>query len=367
MFSKIKNYITENTGILIRLDDIAENMNWDLMKKLELLFEKHAIKPVLGVIPKNKDTDLLAYPKKDDFWQKIREWSSRGWEISMHGCTHVYETNSGKKDYFGYGGNSEFCEKSLENQIIKTLEDNNLTPKAIIAVNLFGQLCDYDSIKKIAKKYNLFLIEDAAQSFGASYKGQKSCSFGDVAATSFYPAKPLGCYGDGGAIFTNNTDISKIYRSIRVHGEGKDKYDNVRIGLNSRLDTLQAVVLLKKLEIFDEELELRNQLADYYNDNLKEYVEIPHIEKDNISSWAQYSIRVEEDRKRLIKILNDNNVPTAIFYEKPFNSLDIYKNLSSNNYNISEQTSNTIFSIPMHPYLSRSDQNKIISIIKNGI
>jgi predicted deacetylase len=137
MFSKIKNYITENTGILIRLDDIAENMNWDLMKKLELLFEKHAIKPVLGVIPKNKDTDLLAYPKKDDFWEKVREWSSRGWEISMHGCTHVYETNSGKKDYFGYGGNSEFCEKSLENQIIKIKDGLNKFEEEKIKVRSF--------------------------------------------------------------------------------------------------------------------------------------------------------------------------------------------------------------------------------------
>ena len=215
--------------------------------------------------------------------------------ISLTGATPVF-IDIDKHTY-----NIDTC--LLEKQIIKTLKDSNLIPKAIIAVNLFGQLCNYDRIKKIAKKYNLFLIEDAAQSFGASYKDQKSCSFGDVAATSFYPAKPLGCYGDGGAIFTNNIDIAKIYRSIRVHGEGKDKYDNVRIGLNSRLDTLQAVVLLKKIEIFDEELELRNQLAHYYNDNLKEYVKIPYIEKDNISSWAQYSIRVEKDRKKLIKII----------------------------------------------------------------
>ena len=252
----------------------------------------------------------------------------------------------------------------LEKQIIKTIEDKELIPKAIITVNLFGQLCDYDAINKIAKKYNLFLIEDAAQSFGASFKDRKSCSFGDVAATSFYPAKPLGCYGDGGAIFTNNVELAQIYRSIRVHGQGTNKYDNVRIGLNSRLDTFQAVILLHKLKIFDKELELRNDIAKYYSDNLENYVEVPHIEKDNISSWAQYSIRVTHGREKKIKILNDNNIPTAIFYEKPFNSLAIYKKISFGSYNVSENTSNTIFSIPMHPYLSRNNQNKIISIIK---
>jgi len=254
----------------------------------------------------------------------------------------------------------------LENQIIKTIEAKKLKPKAIITVNLFGQLCDYDSIKKIAKKYNLFLIEDAAQSFGASFKGRKSCSFGDVAATSFYPAKPLGCYGDGGAIFTNDVDLAQIYKSIRIHGQGANKYDNVRIGLNSRLDTFQAIVLIHKLKIFNKELELRNDIAKYYSDNLESYVEIPLIEKDNISSWAQYSVRVRNNREKMIKILNDNNIPTAIFYEKPFNSLALYKELSSGNYNVSENTSNTIFSIPMHPYLSRNNQNKIISIIQDS-
>jgi dTDP-4-amino-4,6-dideoxygalactose transaminase len=152
----------------------------------------------------------------------------------------------------------------LENQIKKVIKEGKLKPKAIIAVDLFGQLADYNAIKKIAEKFNLFLIEDAAQSFGASFKNIKSCSFGDVAATSFYPAKPLGCYGDGGAIFTNNKELANIYRSVRVHGQGKDKYDNVRIGLNSRLDTIQASVLLNKLDIFDDEIKLRNDIADYY-------------------------------------------------------------------------------------------------------
>ena len=253
----------------------------------------------------------------------------------------------------------------LEKQIIKTVKDKKLLPKAIIAVNLFGQICDYASIKEIAKKYDLIVIEDAAQSFGASYKGQKSCSFGDVAATSFYPAKPLGCYGDGGAIFTNDQKLAEIYRSIRVHGQGVDKYDNIRIGLNSRLDTFQAIILLHKLKIFDEELELRNNIAQYYTNNLNKYVKVPYVDFQHISAWAQYSVRVSSDRTKIIKKLNDTNIPIAIFYQKPFHTLDIYKDISYGEYSISDNVSNTIFSIPMHPYLSKNDQDIIISTIKN--
>ena len=226
-------------------------------------------------------------------------------------------------------------------------------------------MANYKKIKKIADKFDLFLIEDAAQSFGASFKGMKSCSFGDVAATSFYPAKPLGCYGDGGAIFTNNEELADIYRSIRVHGQGKDKYDNVRIGLNSRLDTIQAAVLLNKLEIFDNEIESRNNIADYYSEKLNDYVVIPFIDENNISSWAQYSILVnnEKERNGLIQYLNSKNIPTAIFYKKPFNKLDVYSNLNNNSFYISDKLSKIILSIPMHPYMKRNEQNLIIDSI----
>ncbi|MBI65756.1 MAG: aminotransferase DegT [Candidatus Marinimicrobia bacterium] len=253
----------------------------------------------------------------------------------------------------------------LEIEIKRVIKEGKLKPKAIIAVDLFGQLANYKKIKKIADKFDLFLIEDAAQSFGASFKGMKSCSFGDVAATSFYPAKPLGCYGDGGAIFTNNEELADIYRSIRVHGQGKDKYDNVRIGLNSRLDTIQAAVLLNKLEIFDNEIESRNNIADYYSEKLNDYVVIPFIDENNISSWAQYSILVnnEKERNGLIQYLNSKNIPTAIFYKKPFNKLDVYSNLNNNSFYISDKLSKIILSIPMHPYMKRNEQNLIIDSI----
>ena len=251
----------------------------------------------------------------------------------------------------------------LEEQIIRTLNEGIVIPKAIIVVNLFGQLSDYDKLEKIAKKFNLILIEDAAQSFGATYKDRRSCSFGNVSATSFYPAKPLGCYGDGGAIFTDDTELADIFRSIRVHGQGKDKYDNVRIGLNSRLDTIQAVVLKHKLEIFENELSSRNQIAEIYSKEITNKLQKPYLNKHNKSSWAQFSLLAnsEIERNNLIKFLSKNDIPTSIYYNKIFSELDIYKKLHLRKYPISKSISKRIFSIPMHPYLEENEINKIVS------
>ena len=277
--------------------------------------------------------------------------------ISLVGATPVFvdvEEMSFNIDY-----------KLLENKILTVINEGKYNPKAIIAVDLFGQLANYDRIEKIAKKYNLLLIEDAAQSFGASFNGKKAGSFGDLAATSFYPAKPLGCYGDGGAIFTNNIKLAKKIRSIRVHGEGKDKYDNIRIGLNSRLDTIQAIVLLEKMTIFDTEIKSRNNIAKYYTKHLSEYVKTPNIIEGNISSWAQYSILVNKhDRSKLIKHLMKENIPTAVFYKIPFNMLKLYNNSNKSSYKISLKLSKRILSIPMHPYLTKTEQNLIIKTIQ---
>ena len=247
----------------------------------------------------------------------------------------------------------------LEQTIKKIIKDNKVIPKAIIAVDLFGYLADYSAISKIAKKYNLILIEDAAQSFGASYKNNKSCSFGNIAATSFYPAKPFGCYGDGGAVFTNNSKIAEICKSIRVHGEGIDKYDNIRIGLNSRLDTIQAAVLLRKLEIFDKELKKRNAISEIFNERLKDYLQVPLIKKNHISSWAQYSVVVDGNRDEIIRYLTKKEIPTAIFYKKPFNQLDDFNKLIFGRYEVSLSLSKNIFSLPVHPYLSDEQIEKI--------
>ena len=251
----------------------------------------------------------------------------------------------------------------LESQIKDTIDKNEFKPKAIIAVDLFGQLADYSKIQKIAKKYNLLLIEDAAQSFGAKYKDKKSCSFGDVAATSFFPAKPLGCYGDGGAIFTNDIKYAEIFKSIRVHGQGTNKYDNVRIGLNSRLDTIQASVLLNKLTIFDDELLRRQNISSYYSNSLENLLETPHISNENFSSWAQYSLLAsdENSRNEIVELLNENDIPTAIYYKNIFSKMSLYN--CSKSFTISEKISKRIFSIPMHPYLTESEMDKIIDLI----
>jgi len=253
----------------------------------------------------------------------------------------------------------------LELEIQNVINNGILKPKAIITVDLFGQLADYGKISKIASKYNLILIEDAAQSFGATYNNKKSCSFGDIAATSFFPAKPFGCYGDGGAIFTNDSELAELCRSIRVHGKGNDKYDNIRIGLNSRLDTIQAVVLLNKFKIFESEIVSRNKIADKYSHELQSVLEIPYISDGNISSWAQYSLlcKDEIERDKLIKKINSAGIPTAIYYKTPFNKLDLYKNICNKDYPVSESHSLNIFSIPMHPYLEDSEINKITSTI----
>ena len=251
----------------------------------------------------------------------------------------------------------------LESQIKDTIDKNEFKPKAIIAVDLFGQLADYSKIQKIARKYNLLLIEDAAQSFGAKYKDKKSCSFGDVASTSFFPAKPLGCYGDGGAIFTNDIKYAEIFKSIRVHGQGTNKYDNIRIGLNSRLDTIQASVLLNKLTIFDDELLSRQKISSYYSNSLENLLETPYISDENFSSWAQYSLLASDENSRdeIVELLNKNDIPTAIYYKNIFSKMSLYN--CSKSFPISEKISKRIFSIPMHPYLTKSEMDKIIDLI----
>tara|TARA_B110000014_G_C20113284_1_gene587114 strand:- start:1384 stop:2511 length:1128 start_codon:yes stop_codon:yes gene_type:complete len=253
----------------------------------------------------------------------------------------------------------------LELEIKKIIKDSKLNPKAIIAVDLFGQLANYAKLEKIAKKYDLILIEDAAQSFGASYNGKKSCSFGDISSTSFYPAKPLGCYGDGGAIFTDNLNLAEKCRSIRVHGQGKNKYNNIRIGLNSRLDTIQAIILLNKIKIFDHELELRKKIASYFSEKLSDYIDVPLINKGNFSSWAQYSIlsKSSSDRHKIINHLKTNNIPVAIFYKEIFSDSNLFKNINSTTYPISKDVSKRILSIPIHPYISQNEQDLIISSI----
>lgn len=236
--------------------------------------------------------------------------------------------------------------------------------KGIIAVDLFGLPCDYDAIKTVAKEHDLFLIGDAAQSLGSEYKGVKAASIPEISCTSFFPAKPLGCYGDGGMCFTNHDHLAEKIQSIRVHGKGSEKYDNVRIGINGRLDTLQAAILLPKVDIFSEEIALRQNVARRYHERINaNNISKPDILEDYKSVWAQYSLvtKTGADRSEILNNLGSDGIPTAIYYPKPLHLQTAFKHLGykEGDFIVSEALSKRIFSIPMHPYLGEEDQDKI--------
>ena len=243
-------------------------------------------------------------------------------------------------------------------------------PKGIIAVDLFGLPADYDRINTIAKKHEMFVIEDAAQSFGSEYKGKKSCSLADVACASFFPAKPLGCYGDGGMCFSDDKELIEIIESIRIHGKGHHKYDNVRIGMNGRMDTLQAAILLAKFEIFPEEIELRDQIAKKYSDllsNGSNEIATPYVPEGYKSVWAQYS-SLAKDKNHRLEIqtrLKEADIPSVIYYPIPLHLQTAFDGLGykKGDFPISEDISRRIFSLPMHPYLREEDQRKIVKVI----
>jgi len=249
-------------------------------------------------------------------------------------------------------------------------QKTSLTPKTVITVDLFGLPADYDRINAIAKKHKLFVIEDAAQSFGGEYKGRKSCSLADIACTSFFPAKPFGCYGDGGICFTDDENLAEVMWSLRVHGQGHHKYENVRIGINGRLDTLQAAILLAKFDIFPEEIDLRNQAAKIYSDLLSANcgeLSTPFVPAGYKSVWAQYSILAQnqEHRVTLQTRLKNAGIPTAIYYPKPLHlqSAFAFLGYKEGDFPISEDISQRIFSIPMHPYLKAADQERIAHLM----
>ncbi|UCD83155.1 MAG: DegT/DnrJ/EryC1/StrS family aminotransferase [Desulfobacterales bacterium] len=245
-----------------------------------------------------------------------------------------------------------------------------LRPKGIIAVDLFGLPADYGKIEKIAERAELFVIEDAAQSFGGELNGSKACAFGNIACTSFFPAKPLGCYGDGGMCFTDDNSLAEIMQSVRIHGKGNNKYDNVRIGINGRLDTLQAAILLAKFDIFPEEITLRQQVADCYTVMLDPISNVsgPTIPAGYRSAWAQYSIlaRDGEHRAALQNRLKESGIPTAIYYPKPLHLQLAFSTLGYHRgaFPVSEDFADRIFSVPMHPYLPEEEQLKIIKTIE---
>lgn len=257
---------------------------------------------------------------------------------------------------------------SLEAAIAMVKKEGRLTPKAIIPVDLFGLAADYDALAAIARREKLLVIEDAAQSMGGSSKGTMCGAFGDVAGTSFYPAKPLGCYGDGGAMFTNDGEFAERLRSFAFHGKGETQYDNVHVGINSRLDTLQAAILIEKLAILDEEMEARQKVADRYAEGLSDVVKASRNLGDGRSAWAQYAIETPK-RDGLKTHLQEKGIPSVIYYVKPLHAQAAYNHYprTPGGLKVSEDLPSRILCLPMHPYLSESDQDRIIETIRNFI
>lgn len=261
----------------------------------------------------------------------------------------------------------------LEEAIEQVKTEGKLNPRAVIAVDLFGQPADYTKIEEICKKHGLLLLEDGAQGFGGKIGDRTACSFGDAAATSFFPAKPLGCYGDGGAVFTNDDEMADYMRSIRVHGKSPaDKYDNLRIGLNSRLDTIQAAVLKVKLQAFkDHELESVNRAAKLYDEYLGNVVKTPVVPEGFYSSWAQYTLILDskEQRTHLQKELKEQGIPTMVYYPKPMHLQGAFADLGykKGDFPVAESLCERVLSLPMHPYLNEEDIRFVANAVKAAL
>ena len=255
----------------------------------------------------------------------------------------------------------------LERAIKQVLAEGKLTPKVIVAVDLFGLPADYPRIREIADRYGLLILEDAAQGFGGSIDEQKACSFGDIATTSFFPAKPLGCYGDGGAVFTDDGEWASLIESYRVHGKGSFKYDNVRIGLNSRLDTLQAAILIVKLKAFqDYEFDAVNTVAERYTTLLQGVVDTPVIADGYRSSWAQYTIKLKnaEERDKIQATLKSQGIPAMVYYPKPLHLQAAFKDEVTDQCPGANSLCTRVLSLPMHPYMTEEEIIKVCDSIK---
>jgi dTDP-4-amino-4,6-dideoxygalactose transaminase len=254
---------------------------------------------------------------------------------------------------------------------IATAKKLGLKPKAVIPVDLFGQSADHDAVGAIAEAERLFVLDDAAQGFGASFKGRRLGTFGLATATSFFPAKPLGCFGDGGAIFTDDAALAETLRSIRVHGQGGDKYDNVRLGLTARLDTMQAAILIEKLKVFEDEIAVRNAVADRYARGLGNVVTVPRLASGRTSVWAQYTIRLPEgtDRDGFAAALKAQGIPTAIYYAKSMHQQTAYRDFptADGGLPVSESLSTDVISLPMHAYLDEAAQERIIAAVRGAV
>ena len=288
--------------------------------------------------------------------------------VSLAGATPIFVDVD--KDTFNISA------ESLETAILKVKEEGKLTPKAVVAVDLFGLPADFKALKPVADKYGIWILEDGAQGFGGEIDGKKACSFGDISTTSFFPAKPVGCYGDGGAVFTDDDAIAALAQSIRVHGKGTMKYDNVRIGLNSRLDSIQAAILQVKLKAFsDYELDDVNKVADKYTELLAEALGdkavLPFIPEGFLSSWAQYTIQLKDraTRDAVQAALKEKGIPSMIYYPKPMHDQQAFGIEGEYGFDCSntEELCGTVLSLPMHPYMSDEDIKEVVDALKEAL
>lgn len=365
-YAKLKEEINENIQQVL---DSGQYMMGDHIKELEKQLAdyvgvKHCISCANGTDALSLALMAFDIKKGDAVFVPSFTFYATAEVVSLAGATPIFV------DVYQETFNMDV--ENLEYMIEKVSSETDLTPKAIIPVDLFGQPADYGKLNKVAEKYDLIVIEDGAQGFGGAIDGKIACSFGKVSTTSFFPAKPLGCYGDGGAIFTNDDDIKDVLESLRVHGKGSFKYDNVRVGMNSRLDTIQAGILLPKLNAFKlYELDKRNEAAKCYNDQLIDIVEIPKVKDGIISSWAQYTILLNDEKERsyVQKELKEKGIPTMVYYPTPLHKQTVYKdyNFHVEKLVVSEEISKKCLSLPMHAYLSKTDQERIIIEVKKTI
>lgn len=288
---------------------------------------------------------------------------SSGEVVPLTGATPVFVDI--EKDTYNISADS------LKSAIEYVIQNTDLRPRVIVAVDLFGRPADYQAIRQIAQQYGLLILEDGAQGFGGMADGRKACSFGDISTTSFFPSKPLGCYGDGGAIFTDNDEWADRLASLRVHGKGGDKYDNVRIGMNSRLDTIQAAVLLQKLSFLEEELKICGQVAEKYSERLQNFVKIPAELGSMRSAWAQYTICLKDtnERERVIAQMKADGIPSAVYYKKPMHRQKAFAGnlIQAVSCENTEYVCARCLSLPFHPYLQEAEIEAVCESLKKAV
>ena len=300
--------------------------------------------------------------KKDDavFVPSFTFFAS-GESVTLAGGTPVFVDS----DSDTYNMSVDDLKRAID--YVKT--ETGLNPRGVIPVDLFGQPADFDEIRRIAEENGLFVLEDAAQGFGGEYKGHRAGSLGQIGATSFFPAKPLGCYGDGGAIFTDDDALYALLKSVRVHGQGESKYDNVRLGINGRFDTIQAAVILSKLNIFEEEIEARQTVAKAYTQRLEDVIKTPVVKNDRKSVWAQYTLEASssEQKSAIQDALQKEGIPSANYYPVPMHLSTAYAHLGykKGDLPVCERQAERVFSLPMHPYLGIGDVDRICAVIRS--